>query len=372
MVLKKETKGKLKDMRLSKKDKILLLVSGVFATASVLLLALANYIPGFAQWYTVHLYDMAVNTMGRIFGLMPFSAVEILLYAAVVSLAVCIAAVIRRKLSVMRAAASLILAATLLFFLYTANCGVNYHRTSFAESAGIAAGDYSVNELAEVCLLLTEDVNQTAALVYRDEQHVMHHDENVERRAAEVMKELSQIWPELEGYYPQAKGLLNPWILSVQQITGIYSPFTIEANVNTGMTDYNIPFTACHELSHLRGFMQEEEANFIAWLACREADDPDFGYSGSLRGWISCMNVLYRADQERWAEIRVLLSPAVEPDLAANRAYWAKYEGKIAEIAETVNDNYLKANGQSDGVKSYGRMADLIVAYYINETEHTG
>ena len=118
--------------------------------------------------------------------------------------------------------------------------------------------------------------------------------------------------------------------------------------------------------------MQEEEANFIAWLACQGADDPDFRYSGSLRGWISCMNVLYRADPERWAEIRVLLSPAVEPDLAANRAYWAKYEGKIAEIAETVNDNYLKANGQSDGVKSYGRMADLIVAYYINETEHTG
>ncbi len=116
MVLKKETKGKLKDMRLSKKDKILLLVSGVFAAASVLLLALANYIPGFAQWYTVHLYDMAVNTMGRIFGLMPFSAVEILLYAAVVSLAVCIAAVIRRKLSVMRAAAGLVLTATLFFF----------------------------------------------------------------------------------------------------------------------------------------------------------------------------------------------------------------------------------------------------------------
>ena len=358
-------------MRLSKRDKILFLVAAGFAGASVLLLALANYITGFAQWYTVHLYDKAVNTMGRFFGMLPFSASEVLLYAALISLAVCIAAVIRRKFSVIRAAAGLILTASLLFFLYTTNCGINYHRTSFAESSGIAAGDYSVNELAEVCLMLTEEVNQTSALVHRNEQHVMHYDADVENRAAEVMRELSQSWPELEGYYPRAKGLLNPWILSVQKNTGIYSPFTIEANVNTGMTDYNIPFTACHELSHLRGFMQEEEANFIAWLACREADDPDFRYSGSLRGWISCMNVLYRADQERWAEIRVLLSPAVEPDLAANRAYWAKYEGKIAEIAETVNDNYLKANGQSDGVQSYGRMADLIVAYYINETEHT-
>ena len=47
-----------------------------------------------------------------------------------------------------------------------------------------------------------------------------------------------------------------------------------------------------------------------------------------------------------------------------NSAYWDKYEGKVAEVADKVNDNYLKANGQSDGIKSYGRMVDLMVAYY--------
>ena len=30
-----------------------------------------------------------------------------------------------------------------------------------------------------------------------------------------------------------------------------------------------------------------------------------------------------------------------------------------------MNDTYLKANGQDDGVKSYDRMVDLIVAYYL-------
>ena len=39
------------------------------------------------------------------------------------------------------------------------------------------------------------------------------------------------------------------------------------------MVSYNLPFTTCHELSHLRGFMQEEEANFIGFLACVNADD---------------------------------------------------------------------------------------------------
>ena len=31
-----------------------------------------------------------------------------------------------------------------------------------------------------------------------------------------------------------------------------------------------------------------------------------------------------------------------------------------------MNDVYLKANDQSDGVQSYGRMVDLMLEYYQN------
>ena len=107
------------------------------------------------------------------------------------------------------------------------------------------------------------------------------------------MFSLGATYPELSGYYPQPKGLLFPAFLSVQNLSGIYSPFTIEANYNSAMVSYNLPFTICHELSHLRGFMQEEEANFIAYLASSQSDYKEFQYSGSLMGWIYCMNVLY-------------------------------------------------------------------------------
>ncbi len=132
------------------------------------------------------------------------------------------------------------------------------------------------------------------------------------------------------------------------------------------MTDYNIPFTACHELSHLRGFMQEEEANFIAFLACRKSEDPQFQYSGSMLGWINCMNVLYEADYDTWEEIHSQILPQVKADLQANNEFWDQYDGRVAEVADQVNDNYLKANGQEEGVQSYDRMADLIVAWYLD------
>jgi hypothetical protein len=32
-------------------------------------------------------------------------------------------------------------------------------------------------------------------------------------------------------------------------------------------------------------------------------------------------------------------------------------------VSNQLNDAYLKLNSQSDGVKSYGRMVDLMLAY---------
>lgn len=79
------------------------------------------------------------------------------------------------------------------------------------------------------------------------------------------------------------------------------------------------------------------------------------------------MNALYRADADAWQEVRGTLAPEAEPDLAANNAFWDRYEGAVSETANRINDTYLKVNGQMDGVQSYDRMVDLIVAYFGEE-----
>lgn len=50
-------------------------------------------------------------------------------------------------------------------------------------------------------------------------------------------------------------------------------------------------------------------------------------------------------------------------DLQANNSFWDKYDGITAEVADRVNDIYLKANRQIDGVKSYGKVVDLMLGY---------
>lgn len=345
----------------------------VLLAAGFVLLSISRISHGFADWYSEHIYALLVGSLGRIAGIVPFSVAEMLLYVLIIS--VIIGVVARRKQWLW----GFFLLACLLFFLYAANCGINYNRESFSEMADIPLEEYSAEELEAVCLWLTEEVNGLSVQIKRDENGLARLDgekrsgkerlrgeteKKVAGSAAEAMQRLGDEYEGLAGHYPRPKGLKVPWILSVQQLSGVYSPFTIEANYNTAMVDYYIPFTMCHELSHLRGFMQEEEANFIAFLACCGSEEEEFRYSGALVGWTYCMNVLYRADYERWEIVRERLSPLAETDLAANREFWSSYDGAVAEVSNKVNDTYLKANGQSDGVKSYNRMVDLIVSHY--------
>ena len=175
------------------------------------------------------------------------------------------------------------------------------------------------------------------------------------------MKRLAETYPVLFGHYPQAKPVMLSEILSVQQCTGVYSPFTVEANYNRDMVSYNVPHTICHEMSHLRGFMREDEANFIGYLACLGSEDADYRYSGYLLGWIYAGNALAKVDYDAYVENYGMLSDEIQADLDANHRFWDRYEGKVAEVQEKVNDAYLKANGQAEGVKTYGRVVDLMV-----------
>ena len=59
-----------------------------------------------------------------------------------------------------------------------------------------------------------------------------------------------------------------------------------------------------------------------------------------------------------------MLSPKAAQDLKWNNQFWDRCDGKVAEASTQLNDRYLKANNQEDGVRSYGRMVDLMLAYY--------
>ncbi|MBR3124381.1 MAG: DUF3810 domain-containing protein, partial [Mogibacterium sp.] len=175
-------------------------------------------------------------------------------------------------------------------------------------------------------------------------------------------------YPSLRGYYPAPKQLtLLSRAFSSMGVSGIYSPFTVEANINGEMPDMEKPFTSCHELSHLRGYMNEGEANYIGWLACIGSDDPAFNRSGWLIAWMHAGGALSRIDPESYEMLRERLPSYAVSEIEENSLFWSSHETKAAEVQDRVNDAYLKANDQKDGIQSYGMLTTLMLMHYYGQ-----
>lgn len=151
----------------------------LLAAGFVLMLVSRNSLI-FARWYSTHIYSIWVNITGRIMGTFPVSVSEVLLYVALFAAALsCFRLLVRcvkkcaGKSEIITWILDIYLLAGILFFLYVINCGINYQRESFAESAGIQLKEYSTEELKTVCLWLTEEVNSRSSEVRRDKEGMM-------------------------------------------------------------------------------------------------------------------------------------------------------------------------------------------------------
>jgi hypothetical protein len=267
----------------------------------------------------------------------------------------------------------LMLLAALLFFLYEACCGVNYYSQPFVSPETYESASFTVDQLAEFCEYTADKLQEIYASyphspVAESDASVPPYPEwsGIAAGAVRAMENLGTEYPQLSGYYPQPKKLsILSGLFSGMGVSGIYSPFTIEANVNGQMEGMEKPFTACHELSHLRGYMNEGEANYIGWLACIGSDESDFNRSGWLIAWIYAGRSLRQADPERFDEIRSRLPEAAIAEITANNEFWAEHETRASEVQNKVNDAYLKSNGVDEGIASYGQLTTLMLSWYF-------
>lgn len=357
--------------RIFKMRRLWLLLSYPVAAA---LLYFASLHENFAEWYAGTIYPVLSRAGNRLTGIAPFSVGEILV---VLFLILMPAAFIRLLVRLIRHrgrrgetaavfCVNLACFTGIVFFLFTVNCGTNYYRSTFAQLSGFAIRPSGRAELVRLCQSLAADSNRLRAKEKTDGQSVMElrapdFPQNADK-ARKALDLLEKDFPSLRSGYGGPKPVAASKLMSYGQITGMFFPFTFEANVNTDAPDYTIPFTMCHELSHLRGFMREDEANFISYLACSASPDGDFRYSGAAMAFTYASNALYSIDGKTANTVFSLLSEGVRRDLAANNAYWNRFKGPVARAAGSVNNHYLKANDQKDGVQSYGRMVDLLLA----------
>ncbi len=261
---------------------------------------------------------------------------------------------------------SLFIAFGVLFNLFYFEWGFNYFRPSLYERMDLDVEARPVEELESLCYELATRAAALRTEVEEDETGVFTLPEGY----AAYFNQIPNAYVNLgmreavfSGTTYPAKGVLASLGMSYAGISGIYIPFTNEANVNIDQPALYLLSTAAHETAHFLGVAREDEANFVAYLACTSSEIPAIQYSGAMHALTNCANQLYAADPDKYNGVRATYTEGMLRDLVDYNKYWASFEGPVEETVTRVNDNYLKFNAQEEGVKSYGMMVDLLLAY---------
>ena len=349
-------------------------------------------IPAFCDRYIAHIFPIWVNTYGRLTGLFPFSVGEWLLAAGVflILAALLLGLVLlvtllfpkfrkngRKKLAggaakFYRGLAWILLGVLLIM---TLNCTLLYHGSGFNKKyLGIEERDYTFEELLAVRNYVVHRCNELSAVVERDENGDIVYNGDMAEEAILQMQNLGEIYTGLKGFYPRPKPLFFSDFMCQQYMQGYYFPFSMEANYNDVMYLTNKPATMCHELAHLKGFIYEDDANFVGFLACISSDDVFFEYSGYLSVLYYLDNDFYDAvggNVERYYDEERILSQVHADNIFVKQEEWDRIDSSAlidTEVVDAVSDSFvetsLKLNGVEDGMISYNRVVQLLLQYY--------
>lgn len=328
-----------------------------------------------------YVYPFFANSLGWLLSLVPFSVLEILIllliggaifYSTWVIIGIC-----RHKAEwkgrLYRFLLNLLAAVSVGYLLFVLFMGLNYHRASITEYLNLTVQKSTKEELYDLCELLVNDCNFYRRQLQEDQEGTALLSDGGFYETADSAREayatLEKEIPVLEAADVRNKPLLTSPLFSMVLTTGIYIPF--ESGINVDVPEYTVPATMCHELTHFRGFMREDEANFLAYLACMESERADFRYSGSLLAFNYAFNALYDEDKELARKIALLCEKGMLRDIEFEDEYWDQYRHTVvSEVSGEIYDQYLQSNGQESGAKSYGEMIDLLLAYYrdFNQT----
>lgn len=326
------------------------------------------------QVYCHAIYPRIIAILSALTRPFPFSIAEFLLYGlllwAVIKILISFVAWalghsgVRR---VIRALLSVCLVGGILWNLFYITWGLNYFRMPLRERMGLTVCARSVEELEALTSHFLTEAGALRATLAEDETGSFTLSgalETVLTDLPDAYARLGAAEPVLSGVTSRAKRVFFSTGLSWAGICGIYIGLTGEPNINIDQPDLLLPQAAAHEMAHQLGIASENEAEFIAHLACLCSPDARVRYSGLLYGLIVCGNALAHMDRERYSALRQTYPDTIVRDLASHKAYWDRYEGPVEQAATNMNDQYLKHNAQESGVSSYGESVDLLLAYY--------
>ncbi len=311
--------------------------------------------------------------LGKITGILPFSLAELLLIllipAAIALIVFSFLLCKKEDPKPSRYLLSYLVGILLtLYFGYVFTLGTSYFTTTLDKELALDKQGVSAAELYDATEEIVKEMNSLIDEIAFDENGLSimpySYDELNDKLNA-AYKTLTKDYPFIASMSSNVKGILLSEPLTYTHLSGIYTFFTGEANVNTNFPSATLAYTMAHEMAHQRGIGREDEANFVAFLVTMSSEDPFIRYSGYYEMFKYLINALYAADQKLFKEAYAIADKRLVKEIVAFNDFYDKYQDSVAsEIVGSWNDAYQQMNGVEAGIKSYGLCVDLAVAYY--------
>ncbi len=264
---------------------------------------------------------------------------------------------------------SIFSAFSVFYFLFYFFWAVNYHRVPLNEKMNIEK-EYSHDELVAFTKRLIQKANEVhLQITHNDSAKVVspYTTEEIYQKSINGYDNLAKQYPYFTFNNESIKSSLISSPLSYMGFGGYLNPFTNEAQVNSKLPLYNLPTTACHEMSHQIGYASESEANYIGYMASVYNDDLFFKYSGYTFALKYCMRNIHKIDEEKAKSLLPLINKGILLNFKESEHFSEEYESFIEDVFKVFYDNFLKLNHQEDGLKTYSKFVGLLVNYYKNK-----
>ncbi|MEP6675367.1 MAG: DUF3810 domain-containing protein [Ferruginibacter sp.] len=326
-------------------------------------------------YYSKGFYPGFSKLLRFLFGWLPFSAGDIfygvLTIWILVRITKAIVALFNRKVT--RAAFGKGISHTFMFLLtmyviFNIFWGINYDRQNIAVQLELKQDSFNLQNLKDINRLLVEKVNTAKQslvnnnTVYPDNAHLF-------KMVAAAYDEAAKQYPFLDYHPVSLKSSLWGWIGNYTGFSGYYNPFSGEAQVNTNVPRFVLPFTSCHEVGHQLGFAKENEASFVGYLAAAASKDTLFHYSVYLDLFLYAnrtlaLNGFLQHDTAIAKFYKDQLIQPVKNDLAELQKFYDRHRNPVEPWVRKGYAFYLRRNQQPHGLRSYDEVTDFIIAYY--------
>ena len=263
-------------------------------------------------------------------------------------------------------------AVSVVVLLHTLTFGLNYHAGDLADDIQLEVREYNLIELSLATTYYRDMANLVADQVDRDANGDADFGDfdQIAKEASNGFDHLvyDSSFSVFAGSNLPVKKLGWADMYSSMGITGFFCGITGEAAVNPQIPHVTLPFTMCHEMSHRKSIAVERDANFAAFLACQANENANYRYSGYFMAYRYCLNQLKSLDIDSAKKIMAQERPELSRDMITYNEFFAsRKDEKATNLADTVNDTYLKANGDEKGIVSYNDVCGILVNWYIQQ-----